>query len=288
MNRLLRWLSVTVAALIGLGLIGYAIVYESSERILRRTYELPTVSLSIPTDSDSIREGRRLATVRGCFMDCHGKQAEGRVLIDDPKVARIVAPNLTAAVHQYSDSQLAVIIRNGLRPDGRSLMIMPTEAFVGMTDADVGRIIAFLRSLPPLPGLGRSVSVGPLGRLGLVSGKFKTAAQRIAVAAEPPPAANQDAEPGRYLARTVCAECHGTDLRGDSNPEFTSPDLVVVASYSQEDFTRLLRTGVAVGGRELGMMSSQARNNLSQLSDSEISSLYDYLHTLPPGSEVKK
>jgi cytochrome c553 len=282
--RLLRWGGIAIAALIGLGLIGYALVYEVSERILERTYATPTTTLTAPTDSDSIREGRRLATIRGCFMDCHGRQAEGRVLFDDPKIARIVAPNLTAAAQQYNDSQLAVIIRNGLRPDGRSLLIMPTEAFVGMTDADVGKIIAFLRSLPPLPGPGRSISVGPLGRLGLLAGTFKTAAQRIALAVPPPAAANQDAQLGRYLARTVCAECHGTDLRGDRNPEFTSPDLIVVAAYSQEDFNRLLRTGVALGGRELGMMSEQARVNLSQLSDPEITSLYSYLHTLPPAT----
>src|SRR5262245_25358992 len=281
MRRLLSWIRLAVGSLVGLGIVGYVIVYAVSERVLRRTYEMPVIALAIPTDPESIREGRRLATIRGCFLDCHGKEAEGRVMFDDPKIARIVAPNLTAAVHQYTDAQLAVIIRNGVRPDGRSLIVMPSEAYVGMTDGDLGRIIAFPNSLPRVPGPGRDIAVGPLGRLGLAIGKFKTTAELIAITGPPPAATNQQAELGRYLARTVCAECHGTSLRGAANPDFTSPDLRVVAAYSPEAFARLLRTGIALGERRLGTMSEQARNNLSQLTDSEIAALHSYLHAMP-------
>ena len=281
MRRLLRWTGITVGSLIGLCIVAYALVYGLSERILRRTYEIPGVALTVPTDADSIREGRRLATIRGCFHDCHGKEAEGQVMFDDPMIARIVAPNLPAAVRKYTDAQVAVIVRNGVRPDGRSVLVMPAEAFNGMTDADVGRIIAFLKSLPPVPGPGPDVTVGPLGRVGLVAGKFKTVAQLIADTEPPPEATNQEAELGRYLARTVCAECHGTSLRGAVNPDFTSPDLRVVASYSPEGFTRLLRTGVALGERDVRVMSRQSRENLSYLTDPEIGALYSYLHAIP-------
>jgi len=281
MPSILRWIGLAVGSLVGLGIVGYVIVYALSERVLRRTYEMPFIALAIPTDPESIREGRRLATICGCFFDGHGKEDEGRVMFDDPMIARIVAPNLTAAVHQYTDAQLAVIIRNGVRPDGRSLIVMPSEAYVGMTDGDLGRIIAFLNSLPRVPGPRRDIAVGPLGRLGLAIGKFKTTAELIAITVPPPAATNQQAELGRYLARTVCAECHGTSLRGAANPDFTSPDLRVVAAYSPEAFARLLRTGIALGERRLGTMSEQARNNLSQLTDSEIAALHSYLHAMP-------
>jgi cytochrome c553 len=281
MRRALRWTGIAAAGLLGLAVLGYILVYALSERVLRRTYPSPAIALTVPTDPQSIQEGRRIATVHSCVHDCHGKEAEGRVMFDDPKLARIVAPNLTAAVHRYTDAQLAVIIRNGIRPDGRSLMVMPAQAFIGMSDADVGRIIAFLKSLPSVPGPAAHIEIGPLGRLGLALGKFKTAAQLISLTEPPPAATGQEAELGRYLARTVCAECHGTSLQGDANPEFTSPDLRVVAAYDPEAFTRLVRTGVAIGGRQLGMMSQQARNNLAQLTDWEISALYSYLHNLP-------
>lgn len=285
MRRLTRGIGITVGVLIGLAVIGYAVIYALSERILRRTYDVPAVALAVPTDPESIREGRRLATVRGCFNDCHGKEVEGRVMFDDPKIARIVAPNLTAAVRRYTDEQIAVIVRNGVRPDGRSVVVMPAEAFNAMSDQDTARIIAFLRSLPPVPGPSPDVSVGPLGRLGLVSGRFNTVAGLVAKGEAPPRAAeNEEARFGRYLAQTVCGGCHGTNLRGASNPDFTSPDLSVVAAYSPEAFARLLRTGTPLGDRKLGVMGTQARNNLSHLTDSEIAALYVYLHALPHAS----
>jgi hypothetical protein len=62
-------------------------------------------------------------------------------------------------------------------------------------------------------------------------------------------------------------------MRGASNPEFTSPSLQVVVAYSLDAFTQLLRTGVALGGRQLPVMSPRARENLSHLTDAEITAL---------------
>jgi mono/diheme cytochrome c family protein len=280
MKRSPRWIAIGLGSLLGLVVIAYCVAYLLSERALRRTYAIPAVTLSIPTDPASVAEGQRLATVRGCVGACHGKEGEGRVLLDELMIARVVAPNLTAAVRKYSDAELAVIIRNGVRPDGRSMVIMPSAAFVGITDGDLGRIIAFLRSLPAATGPEPSVSIGPLGRVGLAVGRFKVEAQFIAEAIPPPEATSEEATHGRYLARTICAHCHGTDLRGVSVPN-PSPSLQIVAAYSPEAFTQLMRTGVALGGRNLETMSPWARKLLSQLTDAEIAALYSYLHTMP-------
>ena len=284
MKRLLRWTGIALGSLVVLAVAAYLIVHVLAERELRRTYPLPAVALAIPTDAASIAEGQRLATVRGCYNGCHGKQAEGMLFFNQPAIARIVAPNLTAAVRQYSDAQLAVIIRNGLRPDGRSLLVMPSETFAGLTDEDTGRIIAFLRSLPLTPGPAASISAGPIGRIGLAVGQFKMAARLIAEADPPPAGAGPEAARGRYLALTVCSECHGSDLRGMTNPDFTSPDLRTVAAYQPEDFTRLLRTGIALGERSLPTMGPSAQKNLSHLTDGEIADLYAYLHAVPEDS----
>jgi mono/diheme cytochrome c family protein len=161
------------------------------------------------------------------------------------------------------------------------MFVMPSSAFNGLTDVDLGRIIAFLRSLPVASGPGPSFNLGPLGRVGLAIGKFKTEAQSIAETVAPPEGTNEQASYGRYLARTICAHCHGTSLRGASTPEFVSPDLGVVGAYSPDAFIRLLRTGVAIGGRESNTMSPWARKLLSQLTDAEIAALYSYLHSMP-------
>jgi mono/diheme cytochrome c family protein len=281
MKQVLRWLGAALAGVAGLGILAYAVVYVLSERVLRHTYAIPAVATAIPADSESIAEGRRLAVIHGCLGGCHGKQAEGAVMFDDPMIARFVAPNLTAAVRKYSDAELVAIVRHGVRPDGRSLFVMPSEAFVVLNDEDLGRIIAFLKSMPAVAGPGPGVSLGPLGRIGVAAGKFKLIAQRIAEAVPPPAATDQQTALGRYLARSTCAQCHGTDLRGDSNPAFTSPTLRMVAAYSPEEFARLLRTGVPLGGRDLVEMGAWARNNLSNLTDAEIAALYSYLHSMP-------
>jgi len=281
MKRLLRWIGIALASLVALAVIAYATVYVLSERILRRVYEVPAVAISIPADPASIVEGRRLATLRGCVGGCHGKEVEGAVMFDQPMIARIVTPNLTASVRKYSDSELVGIIRNGVRPGGQSMMVMPAEEFVLLTDEDLGRIIAFLKSLPAVEGPGPSVSPGPLGRMGIATGQFKPVAELIAETVPPAEATNEEGKHGRYLARTTCSGCHGTSLRGASNPDFSAPSLQIVAAYSPEEFARLMRAGVALGGRNLKTMSPWARDHLSLLTDSEIAALYGYLHTLP-------
>lgn len=270
-----------LAGLAALAIVAYAVVYILSERILRHTYEVPSIAISIPTDPASIIEGRRLATIRGCFGGCHGKEVEGVVMFDEPMIGRVVAPNLTAAIRKYSESELVGIIRHGVRPAGQSMMVMPAEEFMLLTDQDLGRIIAFLKSLPAVEGPGPSVSLGPLGRIGVAVGQFKPVAELIAETVPPPDATSEGAAYGRYLARTTCASCHGTSLRGASNPDFTSPSLQLVAAYSPESFSRLIREGVALGGRNLGTMSPWARQHLSLLTDPEIAALYSYLHTMP-------
>jgi mono/diheme cytochrome c family protein len=280
MKRFLRGLSYALVGVAAIGLLAVAVVYGMSEYALRRTYDVPTTSVAIPTDSTAIAEGRRLATLHGCFNGCHGEQAEGVVFLDEPKIARIVAPNLTHVVRDLSDAELAVAIRQGLLPDGRTMVVMPAESFMFMNDQDLGRIIAFLRSLPEQPGPDRLVELGPIGRVGLVSGRFKTAAQYIADGVPPPEAASEQASHGRYLALTTCAQCHGMGLQGASFPDFTSPSLHIVAGYSPEAFTALLRNGQALGGREVGLMSRWARKNLSVLTDEEIAALYGYLHSI--------
>lgn len=280
MRTLLRWTGIALLCVAGLAVVAYAGVYVVSERLLRRSYTVPPVTLDIPADQQSILEGRRLAIVHGCFNGCHGRSAEGVVFFDQPAIGRIIAPNLTAAIRRYDVAQIVAAVRNGVGPDGRGLLIMPAEAFNGMTDADVGRIIAFLRTLPPAVGPGPGVSLGPVGRIGLAIGKFKMAPRLIAETVPPPTASGEQAELGRHLARTVCVQCHGTSLRGDSTPDFTSPDLRVVAGYSKDAFSRLLREGIGIGDRKLGVMGAWARSNLSALTDAEIAALYDYLHGL--------
>jgi hypothetical protein len=70
--------------------------------------------------------------------------------------------------------------------------------------------------------------------------------------------------------------CAATPIR-----DFTSLNLQIVAAYSAEVCEKLLRTGVALGGRRPVTMGPWARVCLSHFTDEEIAALYSYLHTMP-------
>jgi len=268
-----------------------AFAYLSTEPLLRKTYEVPLAAIQVPTDTDSIAEGQRLATVRGCFDGCHGEGLQGTVFWDEPWVARLVAPNLTQVAASLSDAELERVIRHGVRKNGKSVWGMPSNMFHHLSDEDLGRIIAFLRSVPVSEGPATDVQIGLQWRLelmqwqlGFLQDLYLPLAEEIQRDA---PWIKGDIEPaernrGRYLAMTVCSECHGMRLHGDI--EGSTPSLTIVAAYSEEDFFRLMRTATPLGGRELGLMGLVARERFVHLTDDEIRALYSYLHTLGEGA----
>ncbi len=150
-------------------------------------------------------------------------------------------------------------------------------AYSGLSDTDLGAILAFLRQATPEPGLPAELDARWLGRLGLVLGKYRPEAELIPHDSPPPPAVTPE-EPlahGRYLARTICTECHGSDLRG--SPDGSTPDLRIAAAYSPQTFARLLREGVPLDGRALGLMGRVAVGRFRYLTDAEVADLYRYL-----------
>ena len=276
MHRAFRWIRNLILALLALVLLAAATMYALSERIVRRTYEEALVTIPIPGDSSSIADGSRLAWIHGC-RGCHTETLAGQNFADDFLIGRIVAPNLTASAQQYSDPELVRIIRRGVRPDGRSVLAMPSEMFAPLTDADIGKIIAYIRSLPPVPGFPRDIALGPRAWLGLVTGQYHPAAVLVGQADSLTasgyfPTGGEAHADGAYLARTACSECHGVTLRGDFGP-----DLRIAAGYTPEQFAHFFKTGEALGGRETKMMSGVARERFSYFTDAEVAAVYGYL-----------
>lgn len=287
------WNGRRVAALLGGGLlavalVGLAVLYGWSEYELRRDWGIALAPPPpLPGDAAALERGRRLAVYAGCYAGCHGATVEGRVWADHWAFARFTSPNLTVALRDYDDAELVRLLRHGVRRDGSTAFTMPVAQFRHFTDADLGALIAFLRSLPPVEGgPPHRRSLGPLGRLGLVrrDGVYPSVEDvdpAVPLAGERPPAT--PLERGRYLAMTGCPECHGPSL--DGYPGDVAPPLVIVAAYSHAEFAALMRTGLAKGGREVSLMSEVARKRFAQLSDAEIAELYLYLRAragLPP------
>lgn len=278
MRKLLKWLGYFGLFLLALAVCGVAAVYAVSEYKLRRGYEKPPLDLRVPDDPAAISEGRRLARLRGCYMGCH-RELEGGVLIDEPWLARLVAPNLTRAAARYSTGDLARIVRFGVRPDGSTTVGMPSDMFYFLSDADLARILAFIRDAEPagsdLPGNRYRI----LGRVGIALGQFEPDAARVAALGPRPavPEPGPTADYGRYLAMTACTECHGMRLEGGFGGQ--APPLSIARSYSRTQFERLMRKGVPLDGRELNVMGKVAVYRFSVMTDEELEALYAFLQT---------
>lgn len=280
MPRVLKWVGYTLLTIVGLLIIVSTSVYVVSARILARTYAMhpAAVPLAIPAAPAAIAEGRRLATIRGC-NGCHRPNLEGEVFLDQLMLARVSAPNLSRLVPTYSDAELERVIRHGIARDGRAVVIMPSSMYAPLSDADLASVIAYLRSIPPVEHDLPTRRIGPMGRLGLVLGKFHVEPAVIDHAAAHPAIAPKSDRLayGRYLALTSCTECHGLDLRGQPGE---TPPLTLASAYSDSEFRQFFQTGKALGGRELKLMSDMARERFASLTDDEVAALLGYLKTL--------
>ena len=280
-KAILKWLLIGLGGIVGTALLAVAVIYVLMGSDLRRTFDVAGTAITVPDDMASIAEGERLTRLRGCNNGCHGKTTTGDVLFELPDGTRVVAPDLARAVREYSIVDVERLIRHGVKPDGTSvILLMPSEMFYNLSDKDLGSIIAFLKSQQPgnevLPG----TKIGPLGRLLLFFIKqiVGTVLAAEIIDHDAPRIDSSTQDPlthGRYLALTVCTECHGSDLRGA--PDGSAPNLAVAASYSIENFEILMRTGVPIGDRELDLMVGVAVRRFSNFTDEEISALHAYL-----------
>lgn len=87
---------------------------------------------------------------------------------------------------------------------------------------------------------------------------------------------------GRHIVLATCAECHGPDLRGGAPyPGATArPDLRIVAAYDAGQFERLLTTGIAIGERDVGLMSQVAVGRYKHFTAGERAAVLAYPHEL--------
>jgi mono/diheme cytochrome c family protein len=274
MKRVLGWVVRGLAAVavvlmfVGLG------AFATSEVMIRWPQEKAKVELVASREAGAVTRGKQIAAVYGCH-DCHGARLEGRLFFDEMPIGRLSGPNLSKALAHQTDADVARAIRTGVASDGRQLWIMPSEAFARLNDDETADLIAYLRTFPAAEGQKNVKEFGPVGRIGVLIGQFRSAPQLLKTGArvEPVDLGPQYAQ-GRTLAR-ACMECHGLDLKG--SPGVKSPDLAIAGAYEPEDFERLLRTGLAAGDRKVGLMSEIAPVRFNALSHEEIDALHAYL-----------
>jgi mono/diheme cytochrome c family protein len=280
MAHLLRWGVTGLAALAGLALAAAGLAWLASESVIERHYPLLSMDVPVSDKADIVARGARLAKLTGC-VGCHGDGLRGRRLAPVDHF-RIAAPNLTRSAQGMSDEELARAIRDGLKPDGTSLWVMPSEDYTFMSVADVAAMISYIHSLKPVGVQFAAARFKRRDRFAILAGTLEPSTLRV-----------QDGgaslnlgpryEGGRYIARISCAACHGLDLSGTPGH---APDLDAVGRYSLRDFFVLLREGHTPDYRPVPAMKALARPRFGNFRDYEVMALYDYLAAraaaLPP------
>ena len=285
-----RWAARLTLGAAALLTLTAAAAYGIFERHAARRYAVPVHPLAVPTDSASAARGGHLVAARGC-VGCHGEDLAGHVELDNPFIGRLAGPNLTRGGRggRLTDADWERAVRHGVRRDGSPLFIMPASEHTGMSDEDLGAIVAYARSLPPRPNVPPPSRAGPVIGAMQAAGKVNlfSAAEIDHRRAHPARVAPEPtARYGAYLA-SMCTGCHGPGLSGGQIPG-APPDWKPAANitpggighYTEADFVRALREGVRPGGAAIDSQMP-VRRITRHLDDTELRALYAYLHTLP-------
>jgi len=292
MSRPVRIILLILFVIAAILFLSASAIWGLSERELRRTYSAAPDELTIPTDSTSIARGEHLTRVTGCTL-CHGADLGGGVYADMGPVGRVTGPNLTTGrggiAADNSPMDWTRAIRRGVRRDSTSLIMMPSEVYVHLSQEDLGAIVAYLRTRPPVDREVPRSRFGPVGRALLATGKLdilvapKTPDYKYAARVEQ----TETPDYGRYLANiSGCHGCHGFGLSGGkvAGPPGLPPAANLtpagLGSWTEADFVRAMREGKRPDGTMIDEFMPWQQ--FAEMTDSELRALWLYLQSAPP------
>jgi mono/diheme cytochrome c family protein len=307
-----------LAALLVVALGGYAWASFAASRKLSRTYTAHTVDFPIPfpfpeeevrrlgltpesarllARDRALQRGRHLVESRYACTECHGRDLGGGVMIDDPAIGRLLGPNLTGGkgtrTAGFRPADWDRIVRHGILRDGRP-SLMPSVDFQRMSDQELSDIVVLVQSQSPVDKNVPRVTLGPVGKVLLATGKLVLSADAIAAHGDAPHAANPPqsvvtVEFGRHVAST-CMGCHGQDLAGGpivgGDPSWPpaanlTPHPEGLARWTSAQFGRAIREGKRPDGTALKPPMSGVVPYAAKMSNVEVEALWMYLQSMP-------
>lgn len=296
MNKTLRRVGILFSVLIGVVFLTNLGLYFLGESRLKRVYIIPKESVFVPSDDESITEGKRIFQYRGCEA-CHGEQVEGLVYLDNPAIGQVITPNLTTGMGgigaQHTDEDLLRSIRHGLRPDGTPLLFMPSAEFYFLSDVDLGRVIAYIRSVPAVNNEMPVSRLSVTGRIVMnITEEITFLPAELIPHDSPRPVSPEPGitpEYGEYLSYS-CKVCHGLTLSGGEIPGFppewpSAPNLTSgrgsrLPTWGEDGFIEIIRTG-RKHGRSINH-EYMPWESYRHMTDDELCAVYLYLQSQPP------
>jgi len=173
MKKFFKWVGIILGSLLGLIIVLLTVLSLVGGARLNRTYDVQAENFAIPTDAESIAAGKHWA--KAICIGCHEPDLSGGPFFEAP-FGYFDAANLTSGQGglgaSYSDEDWIRSLRHGLRPDGTPVLLMPSHSFWYFSDEDLGELIAYIKSLPPVDQGIREPSLNILGKALLATGMF--------------------------------------------------------------------------------------------------------------------
>lgn len=260
-----------------------------------RTYDVDVQMISIPDNPEAVARGEHIANSWGYCSLCHfGPTFSGSFShVPYRQVFMVAPPNLTPGPGgigaYYTDEDWVRTLRHGVKPNGRSVVGMPSRHFSNMSDEDLGALIAYFKALQPIEkavgptGVRAEATLADLDDVELLPARTIDHEAARPTSIDPAPTADY----GEYLmAAAPCRHCHGDQLNGARHPyrgEEPARNLTPggdLSDWTLEDFETTLRTGVNPDGDQLRQlyMPPPIYNGMT---DMELAAIFAYLQTLP-------
>ena len=278
------------------------VLFFVGSRKVNRTYDVEIASVGTATDAASIAKGKHYVEAIGVCQVCHGQDLAGpdvdqckvvpcTAFSDDPLFGKLMPSNLTSGLggigNAFTDEDYVRAIRHGIGRDRKALIIMPSDVFNKISDEDLGAMIAYLKTLPPVDNELDDSGLAPLGRiLAVFEGSLLPATQIDHNAPRTPsPVAGVTAEYGEYLAE-ICTICHGERLSGGEVPgsdRAEAPNITpggAPGSWTRSQFVDTIRSGINPDGKLLDP-EFMPWNRFTQMTDNELDAIWLYLKSLP-------
>jgi len=299
MKKVLKWIGILLGVLIVLVAVVAAAAYARGSAYLAREYDLEVETIEIPSDPESIANGEYLATSLVDCTGCHGENFAGQEMINEEGFLVLYSANLTSGAGgiaaSYTDEDWLRSMRHGIRPNGENLLVMPAQHLRQLGAEDIGDIIAFVKTLPPVDHVIPARQVFFMPRLLVGLGMFPPEAVAEIFPASVidhqnnpfpvPPSKGVTVEWGQYRA-LFCTGCHAENLAGKpadlqtgqpATPNLTPGGELLV--WSVDDFIHTIRTGVTPTGKVLD--EAMPWKEFALATDDDLTAIFLYLQSLP-------
>ena len=275
----------------------------------RTHFKTEKINYQVSVTDHQLKEGRKLtiSICGGCHYDPATLKLTGIEMHDLPKIAgKVYSRNITQdkekGIADYTDGELAYLIRTGIARDGKLMSYMQRP---NLSDSDLAAIIAFLHSNDPLvqpskeePATTHYTAFGKFG-INHFPGPLKYPTAII-----PKPDKKDANAYGKYLVDNLaCYHCHsasffsvdelepekskrymggGNKLKDGTGKVILSANVTFdnatgIGSWNETDFNKALKEGLSKDGSQLHFLMPR----YTELSHEEISAIYTYLSGVP-------